>query len=502
MQVRVSVRKCAGWACRLALLPLLAVAVVTGAPRALLIGLSYEGSEVSSLPGIGVDLKLAEQVARDMGIRDIRELWNAKATLQGIVSAIEELGTGVGAEDLVLIYFSGHGTRVPDRGELDEQAEDGMDEVLVAFDAMVTGEDSRNMASLRNVLVDDEFGRLLAAIPSRKVLVVVDACNSGTATKGISVFPKFWAYPGYPRTRVTKDFRSNDKGFRVADAGGGGANFIGIMAAQDDELANATGTGSVLTKALHEAVRTLKGRDVSGVSVEDLFQEMEKLVVDDMRVIAQHNSSASQHPVLFVPAAAPDLRQLRLPLVAELAGGLEPPTDDPLINEWQGVARRAARQIEFKVNRQTFVPHPDPGSAATRCNAERYAESLLAVEVVAPGDGYLNVVDLQQGKSAKLVLFPNEFQPDNKVRRGQTIRIPSASYCLPAQLDGGVRQEWNLVVALFSEAERNLYRESKSTGSFATTDQDLKGDRRGFVRSADGFRYDAAGTQTLLISEQ
>lgn len=495
MQVRVSVRKCASWACRLALLPLLAVAVATGAPRALLIGLSYEGSEVSSLPGIDVDLKLARQVARDMGIRDIRELWNAKATLQGIVSAIEELGTGVGAEDLVLIYFSGHGTRVPDRGELDEQAEDGMDEVLVAFDAMVTGEDSRNMASLRNVLVDDEFGRLLAAIPSRKVLVVVDACNSGTATKGIGATPKFYRYPGFEQARA-------GKGFPVVEAGSGGANFIGIMAAQDDELANATKDGSVLTKALHKAVRTLKGRDASGVSVEDLFQEMEKLVVDDMRVIAQHNSSASQHPVLFVPAAAPDLRQLRLPLVAELAGGLEPPTDDPLINEWQGIARSAARQIEFKVNEQTFVPHPDPGSRATRCNAERYAQSLLAVEVVAPGDGYLNVVDLQQGKSAKLVLFPNEFQPDNKVRRGQTIRIPSGSYCLPAQLDPGVRQEWNLVVALFSEAERNLYRESKSKGSFATTDQDLKGDRRGFVLSADGFRYDAAGTQTLLISEQ
>ena len=494
MQVRVSVRKCASWACRLALLPLLAVAVATGAPRALLIGLSYEGSEVSSLPGIDVDLKLARQVARDMGIRDIRELWNAKATLQGIVSAIEELGTGVGAEDLVLIYFSGHGAQVPDRGEIDEP--DGLDEVLVPFDAVGTG------ASSLNMLVDDHFGRLLAAIPSRKVLVVVDACNSGTATKGISVFPKFWAYPGYPRTRVTKDFRSNDKGFRVADAGGGGANFIGIMAAQDDELANATGTGSVLTKALHEAVSTLMGRDVRGVTVEDLFQEMEERVASEMRVIAQHNPSASQHPVLSAPAAAPDLRQLRLPLVAELAGGLEPPTDDPLINEWQGIARSAARQIEFKVNRQTFVPHPDPGSAATQCNAERYAESLLAVEVVAPGDGYLNVVDLQQGKSAKLVLFPNEFQPDNKVRRGQTIRIPSGSYCLPAQLDGGVRQEWNLVVALFSEAERNLYRESKSTGSYATTDQDIKGDSRGFVLSADGFRYDAAGTQTLLISEQ
>ena len=489
MRVCVSVRKCAGWACRLALLPLLAVAVATGAPRALLIALSYEGSEVSSLPGIDLDLKFAEQVARDMGIRDIRSLWNAQATLQGIVSSIEEVGAGVGAEDLVLIYFSGHGTRVPDRGELDEQAEDGMDEVLVPFDAMVTGED------IRNVLVDDEFGRLLAAIPSRKVLVVVDACNSGTATKGIGATPKFYRYPGYPQARA-------GKGFPVVEAGSGGANFIGIMAAQDDELANATGDGSVLTKALHEAVRTLKDRDVRGVSVEDLFQEMEKRVVDDMRVIAQHNSSASQHPVLFVPAAAPDLRQLLLPLVAELAGGLEPPTDDPLINKWQGVARSAARQIEFKVNLQTFVPHPDPGSRATRCNAERYAKSLLAVEVVAPGDGYLNVVDLQQGKSAKLVLFPNEFQSDNKVRRDQTIRIPSGSYCLPAQLDPGVRQEWNLVVALFSEAERNLYRESKSTGSFATTDQDLKGDRRGFVLSADGFRYDAAGTQMLLISEQ
>ena len=501
MRVRVSVRECVRWVRRLTLLPLLAVAVLTGAPRALLIGLSYERTEVKPwLDGIKLDLQKAEQVARDMGIRDIRKLWNEEATLEGIVGAIKGLAPGVGAEDLVLIYFSGHGARVPDRGERDEH-EDGQDEVLAPFDTVDFGGDNLN------VLVDDDIGELLAAIPSRKVLLVVDACHSGSMTKGIRGTPKIYRYPGSRQeslgaTRKGIDVRRES--FTMAEAASGGANFIGIMAARDDELALATEHGSIFTNALHEAVRTFKGR--GGVTVEDLFQQIEKRVAVGLQFFhpAQHH-----HPVLAVPSAAPELRQLRLPLVAEL-GGLDPPTDDPLIDAWQGVVESAASRIEFKMSRQELVPHPNLGDEYTRC-LPLYAESLLTVEVVAPGDGYLNVVALTQGDSEKFVLFPNKKQPENRVRQDQTIRIPSADadapQCMPATLDPGVRHQWTLVVALFSKAERNLYRESEAqVGSYATTDLDFPKPRqkvpRRVILATDGSRFDATGMKMLLVSEQ
>ena len=502
MRVRVSVRECARWVRRFTLLPLLAVAVLTGAPRALLIGLSYQGTEVKPwLDGIELDLQNAEQVARAMGIRDIRRLWNEEATLEGIVGAIKGLAAGVGAEDLVLIYFSGHGARVPDRGEPDEH-EDGKDEVLAPFDTVDFGGDNLN------VLVDDDIGELLAAIPSRKVLLVVDACHSGSMTKGIGATPKIYRYPGDRQeslgaTRI-KGIDVRRESFTMAEAASGGANFIGIMAAEDDELALATTGGSVFTNALHKAVHTFKGRD--GVTVEDLFQQIEKEVAFGLQSFdqAQHH-----HPVLAVPSAAPELRQLRLPLVADL-GGLYPPTEDPLINAWQEVVQSAASRIEFKMSRQELVPHPNSGDKSTRC-LPLYTESLVAVEVVAPGDGYLNVVALTQGDKVKYVLFPNEKQPENRVRPGQTIRIPSADpddpECLVATLDPGLRHQSTLVVALFSKAERNLYRESEAKGSYATTDLDFPKPgpskrKRRITMSSDGSRFDAAGMKMLRVSEQ
>ena len=406
--------------------------------------------------------------------------------MQGIVGAIKGLAPGVGAEDLVLIYFSGHGTRVPDRGVLDEQ-DDGMDEALVPFD--VVGFAGDNL----NVMVDEDFGELLAAIPSRKVLVVVDACHSGSATKGPGSTPKGYRYPGYPQvslgaTRNPKGIVVRRESLTVAESASGGATWITIGAAQDDEEAQATSDGSVFTNALHRAVSKHTGR---GVTVEDLFKQIEEQVAVELQFFAR---ARHHHPVLD---AAPDLRQLRLPLVAERAGRLVPPTDDPLINKWQTIVRRTKERVEFKVNEQRFVQHPEPDRESKVC---AYPESQLAVEVVAPGDGYLNVVNLYQGGSDKVVLFPNQGQSDNRVRRNQTIRIPSDGYCLPAVMAAPDRgHEWNLVVALFSEAERNLYRESKAKEQFATTDLDL-GDPKPFAVRAAGF--DAAGSQMLLIREQ
>ena len=469
-----------------AAIALLAASSAAGAPRALLIGLDYRGgSRVEpELHGIGLDIEMMRQLARDLGIPDIRELWNEDATLGGIREALRGLGSGVSRDDLVLVYFSGHGTRVPDTGD---EEDDGWDEVLVPYDA----EPARG--TVRNVLKDDELGALLARIPSRFVLVVIDACNSGTAAKSVGATPKAYVYDGYGAPGGSVAPAESEDGFVSAPAGIA-TNFVGIMAAQDDEKANATARGSVLTKSLHEAFVGLKAR--GAVSVQDLFDSTERLVREE---IERSPAYFPQRPNLF--AIDKDLVLERLPLggAAGDPPGLAPAGDDPLIEEWRSIAESVPRQVEFAVSRQVFRPHPEPQLGnSDSCDAARYGEHLMSIEVVAPADGYLNLVDAPEGEEAPIVMFPNEHQPDNRVRQGQVVTVPAhgQGWCLPARLAPGKRSEWNLVVALFSRRDLNYFRDG--AGRLVGPLRALPPNARPFLPTG-APAFQAAGSQLLLI---
>lgn len=77
--------------------------------------------------------------------------------------------------DRVLFYFSGHGARVPDTNS-DE--DDQRDEVLVLADSGGPISNGR--------LSDDELRVIFETIPNRRVLIVVDACHSGTITRDLT----------------------------------------------------------------------------------------------------------------------------------------------------------------------------------------------------------------------------------------------------------------------------------------------------------------------------
>ncbi len=82
------------------------------------------------------------------------------------------------AGDTVVYFFAGHGSQVKDQtGSTDET--DGMDETILLHD-------SRAPKGTPDIL-DDEFNQLLSELHKRtkNVTVLVDACNSGTTTRGV-----------------------------------------------------------------------------------------------------------------------------------------------------------------------------------------------------------------------------------------------------------------------------------------------------------------------------
>ena len=222
--------------------------------RALLVGIGNYEIEAASLPGIGRDIRSMRGMAGELGFdeRQVLVLQDRAATLAGIRIAVQRhLIHGVTSEDRVLLYFSGHGTQIPD---YNGDEEDGVDESLLPFDAKLVSSSGRQQ--LVNVLTDDELETMLAAIPAGEIIVIVDACHSGTVTRApvnpdnareVASVPKSFIYDGMPEPGKTMT-----KALKVS---GETYNYVGLSAAADDELAIATENGSLFTAALVAELR-------------------------------------------------------------------------------------------------------------------------------------------------------------------------------------------------------------------------------------------------------
>lgn len=162
------------------------------APRqvSLLIGVGNykyapEWKELKNLKGPRSDVIRMQHALRRWGFQsggpDQRTLVDGQATKASIIAQLRWLaGRATDTSDVVVIYFSGHGSWAPDTA-LDairsRDETDGFDEGLVPWDA-------RDTHDPRQLLLDDELGYWLAQIRTRNVTIIVDACFSGTVTRG------------------------------------------------------------------------------------------------------------------------------------------------------------------------------------------------------------------------------------------------------------------------------------------------------------------------------
>ena len=147
------------------------------ATHALLVGIRDYVNTDKPLNGCEADvdqMKLLLERRYDVPEANIVVLKSRHATKRNIVSALQQAATRVGAEDTYIFFFSGHGGRARDDNG-DEP--DGWDETLMPTDA------ARNP---RTQIRDDELGELLDRFRTSRIVVILDSCHSGTATRSIS----------------------------------------------------------------------------------------------------------------------------------------------------------------------------------------------------------------------------------------------------------------------------------------------------------------------------
>jgi len=105
-------------------------------------------------------------------------------THKAIEAALAEVAAKAERGDFVYLHLSGHGMQQPAADVVSEP--DGMDEVFLPAD--ITDWVDRT-AGVPNAFADDEIGSALDAIRAKGafVWIVIDACHSGTATRGAPV---------------------------------------------------------------------------------------------------------------------------------------------------------------------------------------------------------------------------------------------------------------------------------------------------------------------------
>lgn len=166
---------------------------MTGTLRALLVGIDdYEGA-VRPLRGCVADILAVEQflLARVAGAGagtgtgtatgmavDIHVLTNGDATRAAIRAGFAQHLGATGPGDVALFWFCGHGSQQRTASELLHLEPDGMDETLVCVNSRTTDWD----------LSDKELAVLIRGVEAGggHVLVVLDSCHSGTATRTLA----------------------------------------------------------------------------------------------------------------------------------------------------------------------------------------------------------------------------------------------------------------------------------------------------------------------------
>ena len=380
--------------------------------RALIVGVGeYRDDSVSDLPGIDLDVEMMRDAAELLGFRprNIRTLVDEEATLAGMRRELQTLAdASYGEDDRVLLYFSGHGTHVSDDNG-DEL--DGRDETLVLHDTRLAD------GELRDFLRDDEFGALLNDIDAGNVLVLVDACHSGTATKSFRSInergtPKYFSNPGAAYGGGSVRARSLVPELR--------SKHVLLSAAADSELAQATRHGSAFTLGVSEAIKAARSR--GEVTPAELQQAAARYIAE----LEAAGMGDGHTPQL---EGSPELLSQNL-FFREQSG--------------PGPTRRKLEAMAAKL----------PAMAFTAPSAALSVGEQVVLTLELPRSGYLNVVTVNPNDEA-VVLFPNSYHPDNEVQAGRFVLPADAmNFVLRAREPVGE----SVTVAFLSEQSVNLYR--------------------------------------------
>lgn len=353
--------------------------------------------------------------------KDIVVLHEDDATTKNVVATFRShLLAPCQLDDIVAICWSSHGTQVQD---FNGDEPDGLDEAYCTKDFAWNQPETW--------FTDDLFGTLLAQLPTPRVLVITDACHSGTSTRGLGETEGEESVA----KGVSSGFAPSPRSLAGKAEETPGKSVL-LAACKAEEVAY-----GVVGKPSHffrEIFAATSGKGGTGQTFDEAIGKVRGCI---RPVFAQFQRSASKP--LDAPTWTP---QAEGPVAQRIADFLTPPP------------------------RASTPPPPPPapapapiwqqasGDIALTLATDKltYTEGdLVEITVTADRDCHLRLFYLGADHQTYQI-FPNQHQPDASAKKGVPVRIGGAGGAFKLRAKAPFGNEILMAVATsrsFTDAE-------------------------------------------------
>lgn len=186
-----------------------------GRRRALLIGINHYHPLIGPLNGCVSDVHQLEYLLIDQCSFDANEvliLCDEEATRSNFLDGLKWLTKDATAPDVLLLYYSGHGTRLPNMCD-----PSGKDEALVAFspcwDSLLANEYDASAIFLKEnwnlqFIRDKELKTRFDTLPNGvQLTLLMDCCHSGDINRDSNTRPRFVEPPPSIQSAIQKSIQ-------------------------------------------------------------------------------------------------------------------------------------------------------------------------------------------------------------------------------------------------------------------------------------------------------